>query len=246
VRPLSLNLRGLGIQLDHIKTDGFGTSNGHAASIIIDGEGEEEEPMTPRVDKGKGRAEPEPEEPEKVLSPTFLITESDDEDGDVPRMLTPDEEPEEGVVSPTDRSRNWVAEEGEVFRKGTVLLGPEELEGEYDSEDLRRELLEAMVERPPPRAMQDGFAEDVVLELPPASPRVEGLDPQKPSPRPYVRRSRSSSSTTATLDTQNLPSLAERLQETFHTPTSGTSSPVSPAPGTPTRSRSRQGSTDSG
>ncbi|KAJ3980797.1 hypothetical protein F5890DRAFT_1477438 [Lentinula detonsa] len=51
------------------------------------------------------------------------------------------------------RSRSWVAEEGEVFRKGNVLLGPEEMEGEYDGEELRRELLEAMVERPAPRSL---------------------------------------------------------------------------------------------
>lgn len=38
------------------------------------------------------------------------------------------------------RSRSWVAEEGEVFRKGNVLLGPEEMEGEYDGEELRREV----------------------------------------------------------------------------------------------------------
>ena len=33
-----------------------------------------------------------------------------------------------------------VEEEGEVFRKGTVLLGPEEMEGEYDGEELRIEV----------------------------------------------------------------------------------------------------------
>jgi protein phosphatase 1 regulatory subunit 37 len=33
-----------------------------------------------------------------------------------------------------------VEEEGEIFRKGTVLLGPEELEGEYAGEDLRKEV----------------------------------------------------------------------------------------------------------
>ena len=44
-----------------------------------------------------------------------------------------------------------VAEEGEVFRKGHVLLTPKEMEGEYDGEELRIELLEAQVERPPPR-----------------------------------------------------------------------------------------------
>ena len=27
-----------------------------------------------------------------------------------------------------------------MFRKGTVLLGPEEMEGEYDGEELRREV----------------------------------------------------------------------------------------------------------
>ncbi|KAJ3888987.1 hypothetical protein GG344DRAFT_67487 [Lentinula edodes] len=60
-----------------------------------------------------------------------------------------EEEAEAGV-----RSRSWVAEEGEVFRKGNVLLGPEEMEGEYDGEELRRELLEAMVERPAPRSLR--------------------------------------------------------------------------------------------
>jgi protein phosphatase 1 regulatory subunit 37 len=33
-----------------------------------------------------------------------------------------------------------VAEEGEVFRKGTVLLGPAEMEGEYAGEELRKEV----------------------------------------------------------------------------------------------------------
>lgn len=33
-----------------------------------------------------------------------------------------------------------VEEEAEVFRKGTVLLGPEEMEGEYDGEELRIEV----------------------------------------------------------------------------------------------------------
>lgn len=47
-------------------------------------------------------------------------------------------------ISPSDlgtsRSRIWVEEEGEVFRKGTVLLGPEEMEGEYAGEELRKEV----------------------------------------------------------------------------------------------------------
>ena len=33
-----------------------------------------------------------------------------------------------------------VEEEGEVFRKGNVLLTPEDMEGEYDSEELRKEV----------------------------------------------------------------------------------------------------------
>jgi hypothetical protein len=37
-------------------------------------------------------------------------------------------------------SRSWVAEEGEIFRKGNKLLGPEEMEGEYDGEELRMEV----------------------------------------------------------------------------------------------------------
>lgn len=38
------------------------------------------------------------------------------------------------------RSKSWVEEEGEVFRKGTKLLGPEEMEGEYAGEELRIEV----------------------------------------------------------------------------------------------------------
>ena len=37
-------------------------------------------------------------------------------------------------------SRSWIAEEGEIFRKGNKLLGPEEMEGEYDGEELRIEV----------------------------------------------------------------------------------------------------------
>ena len=33
-----------------------------------------------------------------------------------------------------------VEEEGEVFRLGIVLLGPEEMDGDYAGEDLRREV----------------------------------------------------------------------------------------------------------
>ena len=39
-----------------------------------------------------------------------------------------------------NRSRSWVAEEGEVFRKGTVLLGPAETVGKHAGEELRKEV----------------------------------------------------------------------------------------------------------
>ncbi|KAK0493573.1 hypothetical protein EDD18DRAFT_1256899 [Armillaria luteobubalina] len=164
-------------------------------------EEEVEEIGTPRVDKGKGRAEPVHE---KVLSPTaaFLISEDDVEDGEGPRfppVETRDEEEGEGEKGKeTNRSRIWVEEEGEVFRKGTVLLGPEEMEGEYAGEELRKELLEAMVERPPPRSV-----EEFSLELPhsssnshsnPGTPTEEQPTSPTVAPRPYIPRRTSSGS----------------------------------------------------
>jgi protein phosphatase 1 regulatory subunit 37 len=156
-----LTLQGLGLHLNGSSTSSLNsqqepsnTTNGHLngervpsseeTSLLGSDEGDEEEVTTPRVDKGKRKADPVPIEHEKILSPTvmsptFLITEDEDEEGE--RI---DYFPSEGVdvnPSPTDRSRNWVAEEGEVFRKGQVLLGPEEMEGEYAGEDLRREVL---------------------------------------------------------------------------------------------------------
>ncbi|KAF8320002.1 hypothetical protein DL93DRAFT_2220611 [Clavulina sp. PMI_390] len=60
---------------------------------------------------------------------------------------------EEPLSAPsTSLNRSWIEEEGEVFRKGTVLLGPEGLgeEGaDLNSEELKREILEAQVERRP-------------------------------------------------------------------------------------------------
>lgn len=184
-------------------SNGHAATNGHGAG---DEEEEDEGPPTPRVDKGKGRAEPEPNPEDRVLSPTFMLA-RDDEDEEGPRFVD-----SEGVPSPTVRSRSWVEEEGEVFRKGTVLLGPEEMEGEYAGEELRRELLEAMVERPPPRELsEDGTRADderlpddhaksppVHKELGRASSRESLKSPTtregaKPSPRPYISRSRSSS-----------------------------------------------------
>ncbi|KAH0828810.1 hypothetical protein J3R83DRAFT_3258 [Lanmaoa asiatica] len=156
-------LHGLGLKVDGL----HGTGAGASGETTVHGD-DGNVPLTPRVDKGKGRAEPEPEEPEKVLSPTFMITESEDEDEDDHRYLDVEEGEDVGVqaTSPTDRSKSWVEEEGEIFRKGTVLLGPEEMEGEYAGEDLRRELLEAMVERPPPRGIIDDFGIDVSIQTP--------------------------------------------------------------------------------
>ncbi|KAJ7035986.1 hypothetical protein C8F04DRAFT_1340388, partial [Mycena alexandri] len=194
-------------------------ANGHA------GAGEDEQPTTPRVDKGKARAVPEPEEPEKVLSPTLLMDDDDDE-----RMRFSPVEGEDGEddgetvigASPTDRSRSWVEEEGEVFRKGTVLLGPEEMEGEYAGEDLRIELLEAMVERPPPRPLTDQFGIEIIQqqEQPqqqqqqqqqdtpePTSPVVD-----KPPPRPYISRSRSSSNSIMSMISPTLASFTSAGQ----------------------------------
>ncbi|KAJ7025845.1 RNI-like protein [Mycena alexandri] len=187
-------------------------ANGHA------GTGEDEQPTTPRVDKGKARAVPEPEEPEKVLSPTLLMDDDDDE-----RMRFSPVEGEDGEDDgETCVSRSWVEEEGEVFRKGTVLLGPEEMEGEYAGEDLRIELLEAMVERPPPRPLTDQFGIEIIQqqEQPqqqqqqqqqdtpePTSPVVD-----KPPPRPYISRSRSSSNSIMSMISPTLASFTSAGQ----------------------------------
>ncbi|KAJ3516030.1 hypothetical protein NMY22_g14302 [Coprinellus aureogranulatus] len=190
----TLSLRGLGLNLN-----GDSATNGHASAGSPhigtpnpegdDGEVDDGTPTTPKIDKGKRRADPEPEEIEKVLSPAFLISEtSEDEDEDQGYGTPPEEGEVPGQPSPTDRSRSWVAEEGEVFRKGQVLLGPEEMEGEYAGEDLRKELLEAQLERPPPRPITDDFLDgvpmgpyDEPLGLPsstPSTPIIE--DPPKP------------------------------------------------------------------
>ena len=38
------------------------------------------------------------------------------------------------------RKKSLLQEEGEVFRKSNALLGPEEIESEYDTEELRIEV----------------------------------------------------------------------------------------------------------
>lgn len=90
-KPISHSLR--------LKTGSLdGTRMLHASPTSMIGEGDEV-PLTPRVDKGKARAESEPEEPEKVLSPSFMISESEDEDENY------EEDADGGVTSPlpTDR-----------------------------------------------------------------------------------------------------------------------------------------------
>lgn len=215
----TLTLYGLGLSLPGIEPVGGDTTlangspaflNGHANGHFPEGEDDDDTPTTPRIDKGKRKAEPEPEVPEKVLSPTFLIAESsEDEDEDGRRYVIAPEHLEE-VTSPTDRSRSWVEEEGEVFRRGTILLGPEEMEGEYAGEELRKELLEAMVERPPPRPLTDDFGIEIIpgsmnfedqrstSSVPPSDPSPT-IETPKPSPRPYISRTRSTSSSIMSL-----------------------------------------------
>ncbi|KAI5119230.1 hypothetical protein M0805_002155 [Coniferiporia weirii] len=237
--------------------------NGLRLHIPMDGEDELEDeveteaPETPRVDKGKGRAEPEPVVHEKVLSPSFVLSDSDDEEEGRKAVFVsePDEEGEDGPT-PTDLSKVMVEEEGEVFRKGAILLGPEEMEGEYDGEELRIELLEAEVQRPPPRALNiDEFG----VELPPLpnSPSSELLSPTSPTEpfrsaaRPYLRASRSSSS--ASLQGISSPTLpgtgkaenaTKGVQSPVDTPASVPSTPLSPSGPMPYLARRRSSSSN--
>lgn len=117
-RPVLTPLRGLGLGLN-VGNDAQHNTQGHGVNgvpngngIILHGDangpvGEEEAddtPTTPRVDKGKAKAEPPPEEPEKVLSPTFMLTESsEDEDEDEEGHFVLAEEQLESPASPTHR-----------------------------------------------------------------------------------------------------------------------------------------------
>ena len=83
-----------------------------------------------------------------------------------------------------------------------------------------------MVERPPPRSIVDEFAVDLGFAPPlseelPRSPITEEPQPQKPLPRPYLSRNRSTSSSTNTVTSPTLDSASVR------TPTSP-SAPMSP------------------
>lgn len=185
---------GLGLAISN--TNGHRSTNGsqYLEPPSDSDTGEEDEPTTPRVDKGKARAEPEPEVHEKVLSPTIALESEDEEER--ARLAELGIPPEEDEDAPTalDQSRSWVAEEGEVFRKGQILLTEEEMEGDYAGEELRVELLEAEVERPPPRTVLDDFGTmevDPLME-PPPTPTPTVQEPTRPPPRPYIPRRRSS------------------------------------------------------
>lgn len=89
-------------------------------------------------------------------------------------------------------------------------------------------LLEAMVERPPPR-MVDEYGVELVLQDRIVSPLEES---KKPPPRPYIRRTRSSSSTHS-VDSQNSDGTASPIERTQSLPTSTLASPISPSTARP-------------
>ena len=94
------SLHGLGLHVENGKANGSASeealANGHAVHTTDDSD---DEPLTPRIDKGKGRAEPEPVEPEKVLTPaSFHLGDSDDEDAHLGDVVVTGED---GIVSPT-------------------------------------------------------------------------------------------------------------------------------------------------
>lgn len=95
------SLHGLGLHVENGKANGSAAEgtlgNGHA---VHGSDESDDEPLTPRIDKGKGRAEPEPVEPEKVLTPaSFHLGDSDDEDAHLgDELIVTDQD---GVMSPT-------------------------------------------------------------------------------------------------------------------------------------------------
>ncbi|KAH9177701.1 hypothetical protein EDB89DRAFT_1934014 [Lactarius sanguifluus] len=228
---LAIDLNGLGVSPTG---SGGGSHDNHVATTRGDAEELTDDDVlsTPRLDKGKGKAPPEPEVVEPILSPAgFTVADSDSEEmGHEMAQEEDDARSPNGSVS--RQSRSWVAEEGEIFRKGNRLLGPEEMEGEYAGEELRIELLEAQVERPPPRAILDDLS--LALDAPPianASTPVQE-EPPKPLPPPYVSRRSSPAATT--------PPIQLPENGAAESPTSSTSpSPLSPL-GRPHISRRRE------
>ena len=143
---------------------GTGARSWLKVNVLSGTEGQERQQRTRTKRTCRWRhAEHKPEEHEKVLSPTFKATESEDEDEDDHRYLDVEEgEDESGgvqVTSPTDRyvgraggwrdtdvdalgdrSKCWVEEEGEIFRQETMLLVSEGTVKEHAGKDLRREV----------------------------------------------------------------------------------------------------------
>ncbi|KAI0321438.1 hypothetical protein OF83DRAFT_1051221 [Amylostereum chailletii] len=217
-RP-QLSLQGLGLAFRQLTpsptpSPANGSANGMTNGHVVvspnpqDDDQGEDLPVTPRIDKGKGKAPPEPEVHEQVMSPDIMS----------PRIFqlpSSDEEGENDILadqrSPVVRSRNWVAEEGEVFRRGNKLLGPEEMEGEFDGEELRIELLEAEVARPPPRLVDEFGMPLDHLSVVDSKPKEE-LEPEEPSkslPRAYVpRRSSTASLNARSPDVSTPPSMS--------------------------------------
>ncbi|KAF8509532.1 hypothetical protein BU17DRAFT_56039 [Hysterangium stoloniferum] len=162
---------------------------------------EEPEPFSPKVDKGKGKAmqEPSPVLQKLIMGPSFSITDSDEEEEERRRAVEEELmmlEGDEGLPDVClNRSRSWVEEEGEVFRKGQALLSEEEMESEYAGEELRQGLLEAELERPPARQLdadQDPYDEGLGPDETPDT--IEPLQsPISPTSRPYMVRQRSTS-----------------------------------------------------
>jgi hypothetical protein len=206
------SLQGLGIELNGLgdpPIDGADNGGGVLDNLVISPRNDTEVPSdddslsTPRLDKGKGKAPPEPEIVKPVLSPHGFAAADSDED----EMEHEAEQPgaEDDPRSPTDLSRSWVAEEGEIFRKGNKLLGPEEMEGEYAGEELRIELLEAQVERPPPRAILDDLSHALDSPVVEVSSPVQEEQPKSAPPQPYIPRRPSPSSLSLASPTQPQP-----------------------------------------
>ena len=88
------------------------------------------------------------------------------------------------------------------------------------------QLLEAMVERPPPRLVDEFAAEGVP---PPESTSPASEEPKKPPPRPYIRRTRSSSSTLSVDSQGSGGGTSPVIEKTQSLPGSATASPISPS-----------------
>ena len=89
------------------------------------------------------------------------------------------------------------------------------------------QLLEAMVERPPPPRLVDEFAAEGVA--PPESTSPVSEESKKPPPRPYIRRTRSSSSTLSVDSQSSGGGTSPVIEKTQSLPGSATASPISPS-----------------